>query len=587
MADEVKKTITEDGGQSTWSNYKSKGPYFYPRGALGKFFARFFATPAQDAVINSIGDVETGGPRGDARFKSSDVKTDNHGLGFTINRATPVYSEIERTRRSRYKDYEKMDEHPEVGAAFDIYADDCTQKDTQHRRWSIKSESADVVQEVEKFFTTIELDRVYYDISRNTVKFGDCFIELIADINNPTAGIQKIKVLNPNYIIRVEDDYGYLKTFVQQIPEKNQMDPANTFENAGTNNSKFVELDKNQIIHFRLFSSDPKFYPYGKSVAAYGVQTFRSLRLMEDAMLIYRLARAPERRIFYIDVGNLPASKAELFIERVKEKFKKEKYYRGNAIDARYNPLAADEDFFVPIKGNQGTRIETLPGAQNLGEVTDVSYFRDKLLAALKVPKDFIVDTKDKAPDRKANLSELDVKFARAVSRIQHDIEVGLEIIAKRHLAMKNFPVALINSLRIQLPDPSDRFTKRKLEIDSARLAIIQTVTQTQLFPKDYIYKEYYEMSDGEITIVKNKLKQEAEEAAYQQNELNQISPGAGELPQGNTPGGMEATPKQEERPKEEFIPIINFNRKLLKEKGYRVEEQKIWQRILGKIPES
>ena len=119
------------------------------------------------------------------------------------------------------------------------------------------------------------------------------------------------------------------------------------------------------------------------------------------------------------------------------------------------------------------------------------------------------------------------------------------------------------------------------------QLAIIQTVTQTQLFPKDYIYKEYYEMSDGEITIVKNKLKQEAEEAAYQQNELNQISPGAGELPQGNTPGGMEATPKQEERPKEEFIPIINFNRKLLKEKGYRVEEQKIWQRILGKIPES
>ena len=588
MADEVKERIVEDGGQSTWVDYTANGPYFYPRGALGKFFARFFATPAQKAVVQSVAGVETGGPTGDTKYKSSDVKDDSAGLSFTLNRATPVYSEIERTRRSRYKDYEKMDEYPEVGAAFDVYADDCTQKDTQHRRWSIKSESPEVVEEVTRLFQNLELYRFYYDISRNTVKFGDCFLELIADVNNPTAGIQKIKVLNPNYIIRVEDDYGYLKTFVQQIPDKTTMDPGNSYDDAGTKDSKYVELDKNQIVHFRLFSSDPKFYPYGKSVAAYGVQTFRSLRMMEDAMLIYRLARAPERRIFYIDVGNLPASKAELFVERVKEKFKKEKYYRGQGVDARYNPLAADEDFFVPIKGNsQGTRIETLPGAQNLGEVTDVSYFRDKLLGALKVPRDFIVETKDKAPDRKANLSELDVKFARAVSRIQHDIEVGLEVIAKRHLAMKNYPITLINSMRIQLPDPSDRFTKRKLEIDSARMQLIQTVTQTKLFPQDYIYREYYDMSDGEIQVIKNKLKQEAEDAAYQQQELNQISPGAGELPQGNTPGGMEATPTQAERTTEEALPFKEFKENLLNHTGYRVEDQRVWQRIFRKIQKS
>ena len=162
------------------------------------------------------------------------------------------------------------------------------------------------------------------------------------DVNNPDAGVQKIKVLNPNYIIRVEDDYGYLKTFLQQVPKSSNADPSQGAFDMSTNSTKdakFIELDKNQIVHFRLFTSDPKFYPYGKSVAAYGVQTFRSLRLMEDAMLIYRLARAPERRIFYIDVGNLPSSKAEMFMERVKEKFKKEKYSRGSGIDARYNPL--------------------------------------------------------------------------------------------------------------------------------------------------------------------------------------------------------------------------------------------------------
>ena len=308
----------------------------------------------------------------------------------------------------------------------------------------------------------------------------------------------------------MEDDYGYLKTFLQQIPTGSIQDPSQgAYDiNQGQKDSKYIELDKNQIIHFRLFTSDPKFYPYGKSVAAYGVQTFRSLRLMEDAMLIYRLARAPERRIFYIDVGNLPSSKAEMFMERVKEKFKKEKYQRAGGVDARYNPLSADEDYFVPVKGNAGTRIETLPGAQNLGEVTDVSYFRDKLLAALKVPKDYVVAGKDQAPEKKANLSELDVKFARAVARVQHDIEVGLETLAKRHLVMKGFPLTLIKDLHIQLPDPSDRFTKRRLEIDQARLAIVQTVTQTQLFPKDYIYKEYYDMSDGEIALLKEKLLQ-------------------------------------------------------------------------------
>ncbi len=588
MADEIKDQLVEDGGQSTWSNYATKGPYYYPRGALGKFFARFFATPAQAAVVREIDGIEGREIEGDATFANSDIKRDDGGLAFTINRATPVYSEIERVRRTRYKDYEKMDEYPEVGAAFDIYADDCTQKDTQHRRWHIKSDSPQVVKEVSNLFESIELDRVYFDICRNVVKFGDCFTELIADANEPERGIRKIKVLNPNYIIRVENDYGYLKTFLQQIPEKNSFEPSvPQMDETGTNTSKFIELDKNQIVHFRLFTSDPKFYPYGKSVAAYGVQTFRSLRLMEDAMLIYRLARAPERRIFYIDVGNLPTSKAELFMERVKEKFKKEKYFRNKGIDNRYNPLAADEDYFVPIKGQQSTRIETLPGAQNLGEVTDVSYFRDKLLAALKVPRDYVVETKDKAPDRKANLSELDVKFARACARIQHDIEVGLELIAKRHLAMKNFPISLINSVKIQLPDPSDRFTKRKLEIDSARLAIIQTVTQTQLFPKDYIYREYFDMSDGEITLLKEKLKQESEEAAYQQQELNQISPGAGELPQGNTPGGLESTPTQAERPTEEFSLVVDLKDKIAKDKGYRVEEQKIWNRILSKIPKS
>ena len=125
MADEgLDKQISEDGGQSTWNDFTAKGPYFYPRGALGKWFARFFATPAQSALVADI--HNKGSLTGDTKVQSSDVAPESGGMALTVNRASPVYSEIERTRRERYKQYERMDEYPEVGAAFDVYADDCT-----------------------------------------------------------------------------------------------------------------------------------------------------------------------------------------------------------------------------------------------------------------------------------------------------------------------------------------------------------------------------------------------------------------------------------------------------------------------------
>ena len=285
--------------------------------------------------------------------------------------------------------------------------------------------------------------------------------------------------------------------------------------------ASYITLDRNQIVHFRLRTSDPGYYPYGKSIASLAIRVFRSLKLMEDAMLIYRLARAPERRIFYIDVANMPATKAEMFIEKVKEKFKKEKYYDSNSgtIDARYNPLSADEDFFVPTRGAQGTKIDTLPGAQNLGEVDDVRYFRDKLLAALKVPKDYIVE-KDKSPERKANLSQLDAKFARVIGRVQQQVEMGLEQIARRHLALVGYPASLIKELRIQLPDPSDVFTKRKMEIDEQKARVVQAVVGLGIFPKSTIYKEFYDMTDQEIEQMKEELEKEQEEATQQEQEM-------------------------------------------------------------------
>ena len=238
-------------------------------------------------------------------------------------------------------------------------------------------------------------------------------------------------------------------------------------------------------------TSDADFYPYGKGVLAYAVRIFKSLMMMEDAMLIYRIQRAPERRAFYLETGNLPQSKVEAFVERIKAKFKKQPMWNAgtNSIDYQYNPLTVEEDFFIPIRNGQGTKIDVLPGAQNLGETDDVKYFRDKLLAALKVPKDFIVE-KDKSPERKANLSQLDVKFAKAVQRLQRDVELGLNVLLKRHLTLVGIPRSLIESVEMKLTSPSDMFEKRRLEVDEQKVRIVQAVKGLMLFDDEYLYKD-------------------------------------------------------------------------------------------------
>ena len=521
-------------------------------GILRKFLAAFFTKKGQQALADE--DINDGEVLGDT-VRTLDVpkivkphqveddppqqKIEDDPTGFTVAKSAVSLPQQEKNRKERYKRYEDMDDYPEIASTFDIYADDSTQKSADNKRWIINSEYDFVKKEVTELFERVKLEKFYWDITRNTVKYGDCFIETILDVNRPKMGLQRIKVLNPNFIIRVEDEFGYLKRFLQEVPQKES-----AFVMPGTVDdfaqSKFINLDKNQIIHFRLYTSDPSFYPYGKSVAAPAMKVFRSLRLAEDAMLVYRLSRAPERRIFYVDVGNLPTSKAEVFMERLKEKFKKEKFYNSHTgnVDARYNPLSADEDYFVPHRNNKGTKIDTLPGAQNLGEIEDVKYFRDKLLAALKVPKDYIVE-KDKSPERKANLSQLDAKFARVIVRVQQCIAIGIELLAKRHLILLGLDEMYVKSLKISLPDPSDIFAKRRIELEQMKAQVVQLVMATQLFPKDYIYKTFYDMTDEEIEEVKEKLEkqQEEEQEKMQEQQMQGAAAGMGCGPP--PPGGV------------------------------------------------
>jgi hypothetical protein len=527
-------------------------PWFVPFGRVGKFFAKFFSRGTYTGVEAESDEqlIDPSRPKqvrpsqplhGDAVQSRDVIKV----ATLTHTKTTyPILPQVEHDRKKRYKEYEDMDGYPEIGSAFDIYADDCSQDNMDGSKWEVICSDQDAKEEVLNLFDRIELDRLLWDITRNTVKYGDNFLELVVDVDEIKKGIQRIKILNPNFIYRVEDEFGYLSNFLQEIPSKKEW---TTYGGIGDqlSDNQVIPLDAGQIVHFRLHTSDPSHYPYGKSIASGARAIYKSLKMMEDAMLIYRLARAPERRIFYLDTGSLPSSKAEMHIKQQMDKFKKSKFLNkstGN-IEESFNALAADEDFFIAVNGKgSGTKIETLPGAENLGEVDDVKYFRDKLLAALKVPKDYIVE-KDQAPDRKANLSQLDVKFARVVNRIQKSIEIGLETIAHRHLMIKGYPMSTISQLKIKLPAPSDMALKRQLDIDQQKAMVVGAVKQLGIFPTEKIYKDYYQLNDVQIKEIKEKLEKEQEEMMEQQMQQQAAAGGMMGAPMGMPPGGGGGVP--------------------------------------------
>ena len=513
-------------------------PWNTPWGSIARFFKRFMARDVQELedsqYVDPISKRKVDKPKpleGEAVQQKEVIRLPSE---FEHSKTSyPIMPQLEYDRKKRYKEYEDMDGYPEISSAFDIYADDCSQENIDGSKWDIVSDDDLVKDEVTELFETIELDRYLWDIVRNTCKYGDNFLEAIVDLNNIKRGIQRIKILNPNFIFRVENEFGHLKQFLQEIPKANDW---TAYGSVGPDldDTHIINLDPAQIVHFRLHTSDPTHYPYGKSIASSARTTYKSLKMMEDAMLIYRLVRAPERRIFYIDTGSLPSAKAEMHIKKQMDKFKKRKVFNNQTgnIEENFNALAADEDFYIAVNGHgSGTKIDTLKGAENLGEVDDVKYFRDKLLAALKIPKDYIVE-KDQSPERKANLSQLDVKFSRVINRIQKAIEIGIETIAKRHLMLKKFPAHQIDKLKIKLPAPSDMARKRQLDLEEVKARVVGAVKATGIFPIQKILRDFYQLNDQEIKNIKEELKEEMEDPVFNP----QAQMGMGGPPMGGPP---------------------------------------------------
>jgi hypothetical protein len=243
---------------------------------------------------------------------------------------------------------------------------------------------------------------------------------------------------------------------------------------------------------------------------------------MEDSMLTYRLARAPERRVFYIDVGQLPGFKAEAFIERMKDQFRKKKvslnqngFGGSSSVEERYQPPAVEEDYWIPTRPNSNTKIETLPGAQNLGEIDDAIYFRLKLLTALNFPKNYL--NVDDPAQTKITLSSQDVKFARTVERYQSSLEDGIFEIAQRHLHMRGFPPETYDDLKIQMTPPSEWRELSRAEIVNNRIQNVTSLKSAGLISDFDLLRNWMHYTEEETKdiLARSKL-QKLEDARLQ-----------------------------------------------------------------------
>jgi len=428
--------------------------------------------------------------------------------------------------------YEEMNVYDLSVAEHENFCTDSTimhncQKDENGNVVKISCSDEDVVKELEFLCFNrkmLNLNKKIWQITKRLCIFGDGFYELITNANNPKDGILKIQELPPDSMYKIVTTKGKLVEFQQskegpdyQALTRSSMATATDLE---LQQSTAIRFAPQQVIHFCLGEDRKTFYPYGQSLIEPARGPAHQLRLMEDAMLVYRLTRAPERRVFYIDVGQLPPFKAEAFVDRMKDQFRKKKVGTSsgagaNAIEERWHAPAADEDYWLPIRPNANTRIETLPGAQNLGEIDDALYFRNKLFTALNFPKNYF-NVEDPGSTR-ITLSAQDARFARMVERIQSSVEDGILEICERHLEMRGFPFESFEDLKISMTPPSAWKELSEAEIINNRINLVTTL-KTALLMSDYdLLTKYLKYSDEEAEriISRNKI-QKLEELKIQ-----------------------------------------------------------------------
>jgi hypothetical protein len=438
-------------------------------------------------------------------------------------------------RLQLFRDYDMMDNDPIIASVLDIYADESTVKDEFGRILTIKTDDTKIQEILHNlFYDILNVEFNLWPWIRNMAKYGDLFLYLDVD---PEYGIVNAIPLSVYETIRVEGEE-------PENPFSVRFTIQNDFLNLGKK-----EFDNYEIAHFRLLS-DTNFLPYGKAMIEGGRRTWKQLQLMEDAMLVHRIMRAPDKRKFKIDIGNIPPAEVDTYMQRIIDRMKKIPLMDPKTGDynLRYNMMNITEDFYLPVRGkDSGTEIETMQGLQ-FNAIEDIEYLRKKLLAAFKVPKSFIGYEED--INGKATLAAQDVRFARTIERIQRIMISELTKIAIIHLYVQGFTDEDLINFELSLTNPSTLYEQEKINIWKEKFALAQQMTggQAILLSQDWVYNNILEMSDDEIEVERKKI---LEDMKRQQEQQTAVQPpmdqGAPPAEPGAEPPPAEAPPAGEE----------------------------------------
>ena len=359
----------------------------------------------------------------------------------------------ETTRLASYADFEGMEFFPEIAAALDIFMEESTTQNGEGRVLNIFSESKRVKRILQDlFFNRLDIHTNLPMWVRNTCKYGDNFLFLNIDGEE---GVTNVKQL-PNISISRKENDGFGEN--SSLETEDKFNPVKFIWG-----DRDIEFNAWQVAHFRLLGDDRRL-PYGTSVLEKARRIWKQLLLSEDAMLIYRVTRAPERRIFKIFVGNIDEADVPAYINKIADNFKRSPVIdqKTGQIDTRYNQMAQDQDYFIPVRDpNAPSPIDTLPGATNLSEIADIQYLQKKLFTALRVPKPFLGF--EEVTGEGKNLALQDIRFSRTINRIQQSIIQELNKIAIIHLYVLGLEDELEN-FTLSLNNPSTQADMLKTE---------------------------------------------------------------------------------------------------------------------------
>tara|TARA_Y100000114_G_scaffold122177_1_gene117467 strand:- start:3362 stop:5344 length:1983 start_codon:yes stop_codon:yes gene_type:complete len=383
-------------------------------------------------------------------------------------------------RIERYVDFDQMEYTPEIASALDIYADEMTTYSSITPMLRVECENEEIKAILESLYSEVlNIDHNLFSWCRTMCKYGDFFLYL--DIDD-MLGITSVIGLPSSEIERLEGEDKKNPNYVQYQWNTAQL----TFENW-------------QIGHFRILGQD-RYNPYGTSVLEPARRIWRQLTLLEDAMMAYRIVRSPERRAFYIDVGNIPPQDVEQYMQKVMTTMKRNQVVdpETGRVDLRYNPLSIEEDYFIPVRGQSSTKIESVAGGKYTGDIDDVKYLRDKLFSALKVPASYISSDGEKTQEDKTTLAQKDIRFARTIQRLQRSIISELEKIGIIHLYTLGYREEDLVGFKCHLNNPSKIAEMQELEHWKTKFDIVGAATEG-FFSKHWLASHLFGMSDEEF----------------------------------------------------------------------------------------